>query len=137
MSLTKTEIVNQMIGEMPYQFLESSRPYIEEAMQIYSDQKNSWTRIEQRKPIATESGGWDGLKSEPVFVIDKEGKHHVAVMYEGNADNGYFYEFCDDRDFEVKNVTHWMEIPSVTNQMCYKSNKPCKYGCAGLCRESC
>jgi len=72
---------------------------------------DSWIRIEQRKPIALQSGDWDGLKSEPVLVIDKDGKHHVAVMYEGNLDGSYFYEFCDDRDFEVKNVICWMEIP--------------------------
>jgi hypothetical protein len=137
MSFTKKEIVNKMIGEMPYQFLESTRPYIEEAMQIYSDQKNSWTRIEQRKPIATESGDWDGLKSEPVFVADKDGKCSVAVMYKGILDGNEFCNFYDEKDYEIENVTHWMEIPSITNQMCYKSNKPCKYGCAGLCRESC
>jgi len=39
-SKTKREIVNQMISEMPYKFLESSKPYIEEAMQIYADQES-------------------------------------------------------------------------------------------------
>jgi hypothetical protein len=88
-----------------------------ELMQEYAAQcqadnaERKWINIEARKPIATESGDWDGLKSQYVFVMDKDGKCHVAVMYEGNLDGGYFYEFCDDRDFEVKNVKLWMEIP--------------------------
>ena len=97
----------------------------------------NWTRIEQRKPLAIESGDWDGLKSEAILVADKDGKYHVAVMYESNLDGSYFYEFCDNNDFEVKNVTHWMQIPLRTDQICYKTNTKCRYGCQGLCKDAC
>lgn len=86
----------------------------------------NWTKIEQRKPLAIESGDWDGLQSGPILVVTKEGKYHVAVMYEGNTDGGYFFEFCDHNDFEVKNVTHWMQIPLTTD-----------YICQGLCKDAC
>ena len=70
-----------------------------------------WTIIEKRKPIATQSGDWCGLKSDPLLVADKDGKHHIAVMYEGILDGKEFSNFYDENDYEIENVTHWMEIP--------------------------
>jgi hypothetical protein len=35
---------------------------------------------------------------------------------------------------EVKNITHWRPIEFV--DICYKTNKPCKHNCQGLCKES-
>jgi len=69
-----------------------------------------WYRIEKRKPIATEKGGWDGLKSDKILVATRSGKMHIAEMYKGTIDGSEFCNFYDERDFEIKNVIFWAEL---------------------------
>lgn len=71
-----------------------------------------WYDIKNKRPIATESGNWNGLKSDKIIVCTRSGKYHIAVMYEGILDGSEFCEFYDDRDFEIETVTHWAEIDS-------------------------
>lgn len=64
---------------------------------------------ENQKPLAVQSGNWDGLKSEPYFVKNKDGFSFVAVMYEGTLDGSHFRNFYDaNSDFEIHNVTHYL-----------------------------
>lgn len=69
-----------------------------------------WIDITQRKPIAYESGNWDGLRSSKVLVCTLARTYHVAVMYEGVMDGSEFCDFYDDNDFEIMNVKWWTEI---------------------------
>lgn len=69
-----------------------------------------WYKIKDRKPIATESGCWDGLKSGKILVATRNKTIHVAEMYEGILDGHEFCNFYDDRDFEIDNVVMWAEI---------------------------
>lgn len=94
------------------------------AMQEYSDIKtaplnkkieelkklNQWISLKKQKPIATESGAWDGLKSEQILVEDKNGVRYVAVMYEGTLDGSYFCNFYSSLDWEIENVINWKHI---------------------------
>jgi hypothetical protein len=69
-----------------------------------------WNRIEDKKPIAYEKGIWDGLRSDKLLVRTKSGEVRIAVMYAGFMDGSEFCEFYDDRDYDVKEITHWAEI---------------------------
>jgi hypothetical protein len=69
-----------------------------------------WIDIKKRKPTATQTGCWDGLKSDKVLVCDMKRNYHVAVMYEGILDGREFADFYDDRDFVIENVVFWTEI---------------------------
>jgi hypothetical protein len=70
-----------------------------------------WKDIKEETPHAYESGNWDGLKSDPVLAVDKNGKFHIAVVYEGHMDGSHFIDFYDTRDFELRDITHWCKIP--------------------------
>ena len=52
-----------------------------------------WYKIEKKKPLATQSGCWDGLKSEKILVATRSGKIHIAEMYEGVLDGNKFCNF--------------------------------------------
>jgi hypothetical protein len=71
-----------------------------------------WYKIENKKPLAYQIGGWEGKKSDKVLVCTRSGKYYVAEMYEGVLDGSEFCDFYDDRDFEIKNVAFWTEIDS-------------------------
>lgn len=45
-----------------------------------------WKDIKKEKPIATESGCWDGLRTERILVYTTGGICHIARMYEGILD---------------------------------------------------
>lgn len=69
-----------------------------------------WNNIKDKKPIASQSGCWDGLKSDKVLVCTRSGKLHVVEMYEGVIDGSEFCNFYDDSDFEIYDVKFWTEI---------------------------
>lgn len=69
-----------------------------------------WNKVENKKPIASESGCWDGLKSGEILVCTRNRKYHVAVMYHVKMDGTESFDFYDDRDFEIENVISWTEI---------------------------
>lgn len=71
-----------------------------------------WYKLEVKKPIATEKGCWDGLKSGKVLVCTHSGKYDIAEMYEGTIDGSYFCDFYNEDDYEVHNVKYWTEIDS-------------------------
>lgn len=74
----------------------------------------TWKKLNEETPIATESGNWDGLRSKPLLVADKNEKMHVVIMYEGFIDGSDFRNFYDEvSDFEVENVIYWTYIPSL------------------------
>lgn len=70
-----------------------------------------WIRLKDQKPHATESGSWDGLKTEEILVQDKKGNYHVAEMYEGTMDGSYFCNFYSSRGgWEIENVINWKHL---------------------------
>lgn len=70
--MTPDGIIEQMIGEIPFNFPEHLRPYIKEAMQIYADQEAklyySWT-CNQVIAGRTSQQLWNDYKKP---MIDKE-----------------------------------------------------------------
>jgi hypothetical protein len=71
----------------------------------------NWIDIKKRKPIAHESGCWDGLRSSKILVCTLSRTYHVAIMYKGILDGSIFCDFYDDKDdCEIKNVEWWADI---------------------------
>lgn len=86
---------------------------IEYKDQLSKDLSNSnqWISLKTKKPLATESGAWDGLKSEQILVQDKTGNYHVAEMYEGTMDGSYLCNFYSiPHGYEIENVINWKNI---------------------------
>lgn len=69
-----------------------------------------WNYLKNKKPLATESGCWDGLKSDKILVCTISGKYHVVEMYEGFMDGSAFCNFYDERDFYIDNIVCWTDI---------------------------
>lgn len=71
-----------------------------------------WNYIETEKPICTETGNWDGKKSDEIIVKDFRGKHHIAVCYQGFMDGSDFCDFYTyDGEYQIDGVMHWSKIP--------------------------
>lgn len=72
-----------------------------------------WYKLENKKPLATESGCWDGLRSDMILVCIRSGKYYIAYMYEGILDGSEFCDFYSLDDFEIDNVLYWTEIDKI------------------------
>jgi len=71
---------------------------------------NGWKNVEDSYPICTQTGMWDGKRSEFVLVEDESGARNIGRVYSGALDGSEFNDFYDNRDFEIKNVKLWREI---------------------------
>lgn len=71
-----------------------------------------WYNLIDRKPIATKTGPWDGVRSEPILVATKRGSIHIALMYEEVVNGERIQMFYDDRDYELDAVYLWAELDS-------------------------
>jgi hypothetical protein len=69
-----------------------------------------WYNVINSNPLATETGGWDGKRSDKILVFTRNRKYHVARMYNVIMDGHQTFDFYDDSDFEIQHVTHWIEI---------------------------
>jgi hypothetical protein len=80
---------------------------------VYKDKEKLemvWFDFKEKKPLCYRTGGWDGRKSDPILVNTHSGSLHLACAYEGILDGSEYFEFYDDRDFEIRNVKLWAEI---------------------------
>jgi len=63
-------------------------------------------------PLATETGYWDGRKSNQVIAEDKNGKKYLASYYEGILDGSEFKDWADSNDYTINvPIVRWLEIP--------------------------
>ena len=71
-----------------------------------------WKSIKDEKPLAYQTGVWDGKKSDKVLVCTRSGRYEVAELYEGNLDGTEYCVFYNGSDWEIENVVYWTEIDS-------------------------
>lgn len=70
-----------------------------------------WNKISKdNKPMATESGPWDGLRTDRLLVCTRGGNYFVVRMYEGVLDGSEFCDFYDEQNNQIDNVTAWIDI---------------------------
>jgi hypothetical protein len=74
---------------------------------------NFWKKLSQQKPHSYQTGHWDGKMSDEILFADSNGLFYIGKCYQGVMDGSEFCSFYDQNDFEVDNVTHWAEIPSL------------------------
>jgi hypothetical protein len=72
-----------------------------------------WKKLSEKKPHSYQTGNWDGKMSDEIIFADKDGYLYIGRCYQGVMDRSEFCSFYDQNDFEVDNVTHWAEIPSL------------------------
>lgn len=71
----------------------------------------NWNNIKKSKPIAVETGDWDGMRSDEILVRTITGRKYIVHMYIGQIDGGKFINFYESNTgYEVTNVTHWVDI---------------------------
>lgn len=70
-----------------------------------------WNKMSsENRPMATESGCWDGLRTDRLLVCTRGRQFHVVRMYEGVLDGGAFCDFYDEQNNQIENVTAWVDI---------------------------
>ena len=69
-----------------------------------------WIPIEKEKPLATESGDWDGLRSDFVIAKDHHGNVFISRIYEGILDGFEFCDFVDNEDQVLSHIVEWRPI---------------------------
>jgi hypothetical protein len=72
--------------------------------------KYVWKNVEREKPLAYQTGHWDGKKSDTILIQDIQGNIFAGTYYEGFIDGNNFYDFYDDKDNEILDVAKFMEI---------------------------
>ena len=84
-----------------------------QCQQDNAERKPFWINLSEKKPNCYETGIWDGKRSGKIFLRDNNGYSFVGVCYQGTMDGSEYCNFYDDNDFDVENITHWAEIPSL------------------------
>lgn len=69
-----------------------------------------WYDINKQKPIAVETGCFDGKRSDKILVCTIRRKYYVVRMYHAIIDNVERFDFYDEQDNEVDDVKYWTEI---------------------------
>lgn len=70
-----------------------------------------WNKMSsENRPMATESGCWDGLRTDRLLVCTRFGNFHVVRMYEGVLDGLEFCDFYEEDGTQIDNVTAWVDI---------------------------
>lgn len=69
-----------------------------------------WHDIKNKQPIATETGGWDGYRTDLILVCTLSRHIYVAYMYEGVLNGHTYRNFYTKDDYEIENVAYWTEI---------------------------
>lgn len=102
--------VSIALEDGPTSEMEAYARYYHSAMS--GEVRSQWIKVSERPPLCFRSGNFDGLKSDPILVKDKNNTAFVAIAYAGTLDGSKFLDFYDHtNDYELCNITHWYEIP--------------------------
>jgi hypothetical protein len=85
--------------------------------ELNKEQRQEWISVEDRLPIATETGNWDGKRTGLVLIYTLSGKYATARMYTGVLDGEEFIDWYTANDDYILNViTHWQPLPQPPKQ---------------------
>lgn len=73
-------------------------------------EKVRWIPVEERLPIAYETGLWDGKRSDFVIGRDNKGTWYKLRIYETFMDGSHKIEWCEEDDSVQLNIIAWREI---------------------------
>lgn len=69
-----------------------------------------WIKVEDETPLAYETGGWDGKRSDFVLAKNKWGNVYIARTYEGIIDGNKFCDFAEKDDTILSHIVEWRPI---------------------------
>ena len=69
-----------------------------------------WIHCSEELPNTYESGDWDGLRSEFVIALWKDGDWTKARLYSGILDGEKFNDWYDESDAYISGITHFRYI---------------------------
>lgn len=72
--------------------------------------KISWTDITKEQPLCYEDGEWDGRRSDPVVVKDKDNNFYIVTRYHGILDGSVFSNYYTEDNIEITGIVGWMEL---------------------------
>ena len=75
------------------------------------------------------------INENSIKLTNSQGDSFVLYDIEGFYND--FFERDKDFKFSLQGVVGQSEQLKPKQQVCYKSDEPCKYSCSGLCKESC
>lgn len=73
---------------------------------------SSFTSVDDEMPIAYETGGWDGKRSDLLLLKFDNGNYETGRLYHGFMDGSEFNEWYNDNDLGwLEKVVAWAKIP--------------------------
>lgn len=71
-----------------------------------------WNSIADSMPLCTQTGDWDGKKSDEILVLTKDYIPFICTCYEGILDGSKYFIILDQDDCDITQfVLYWAEIP--------------------------
>ena len=74
------------------------------------EEAQRWFPILEELPAGTETGLWDGVKSDFVIARRANGDWFKAKTYSGIMNGCEFCDWFDERDFELTGIVEWKPI---------------------------
>ena len=69
-----------------------------------------WISVEDRLPLANESGSWDGKRSDVYLGKYKDDTYCLFRIYEGFLDGSDFIEYYDENDNSINAPVYYKSI---------------------------
>jgi hypothetical protein len=78
--------------------------------EYYAKELLSWIDVDEKLPMAYESGNWDELRSDFVLAKNKHGNVFIARTYQGAMDGHEFCDFVCKDDVVLSHIVSWRKI---------------------------
>lgn len=90
--------------------LETIEKSAENSFKLGAEFAQRWIPVEEEKPLAYETGEWDGKRSNFVLAKDKHGNVYIARIYQGVIDGSEFCDFVDRTEYDLNDIISWRPI---------------------------
>ena len=71
------------------------------------EEKLRWIPTSEQTPTATETGDWDGKRSDFVLAKTKNGSHYILRVYEGFSNGEKWVDWADKNDMIHTGIVEW------------------------------
>jgi hypothetical protein len=80
---------------------------------------NEWVSVSDRLPIAWETGGWDGKRTDEVLIRKTGDRYTIGRLYTGVLDGRVFTDWIEGKEewsIYSGEVTHWQPLPPINER---------------------
>ena len=71
------------------------------------EEKLRWIPTIEQTPTATETGDWDGKRSDFVLAKTKNASHYILRVYEGFSNGEKWVDWADKNDMIHTGIVEW------------------------------